>query len=77
MEQKMIYTPINKYLSFMTNRNVIFLIILNKLLDLSSRLLNKILRRRWFKLANRLVILRKKYVISNMLKLNKKVNDKT
>lgn len=61
----------------MTNRNVIFLIILNKLLDLSSRLLNKILRRRWFKLANRLVILRKKYVISNMLKLNKKVNDKT
>ena len=61
----------------MTNRNVIFLIILNKILDLSSRLLNKILRRRWFKLANRLVILRKKYVISNMLKLNKKVNDKT
>ena len=61
----------------MTNRNVIFLIILNKLLDLSSRLLNKILRRRWFKLANRLVILRKKYVISNMLKLIKKVNDKT
>ena len=61
----------------MTNRNIIFLIILNKLLDLSSRLLNKILRRRWFKLANRLVILRKKYVISNMLKLNKKVNDKT
>ena len=61
----------------MTNRNVIFLIILNKILDLSSRLLNKILRRRWFKLANKLVILRKKYVISNMLKLNKKVNDKT
>ena len=61
----------------MTNRNIIFLIILNKILDLSSRLLNKILRRRWFKLANRLVILRKKYVISNMLKLNKKVNDKT
>ena len=56
----------------MTNRNVIFLIILNKALDLSSRLLNKILRRRWFKLANILVILRKKYVISNMLKLNKK-----
>ena len=61
----------------MTNRNVIFLIILNKILDLSSRLLNKILRRRWFKLANVLVILRKKYVISNMLKLNKKINDKT
>ena len=61
----------------MTNRNVIFLIILNKALDLSSRLLNKILRRRWFKLANLLVILRKKYVISNMLKLNKKENDKT
>lgn len=61
----------------MTNRNVIFLIILNKILDLSSRLLNKILRRRWFKLANKLVILRKKYVISNMLKLNKKLNDKT
>ena len=61
----------------MINRNVIFLIILNKLLDLSSRLLNKILRRRWFKLANKLVILRKKYVISNMLKLNKKENDKT
>tara|TARA_R100000329_G_scaffold48637_1_gene44973 strand:+ start:919 stop:1104 length:186 start_codon:yes stop_codon:yes gene_type:complete len=61
----------------MTNRNVIFLIILNKILDLSSRLLNKILRRRWFKLANKLVILRKKYVISNMLKLNKKENDKT
>ena len=61
----------------MTNRNVIFLIILNKALDLSSRLLNKILRRRWFKLANKLVILRKKYVISNMLKLNKKQNDKT
>ncbi len=61
----------------MTNRNVIFLIILNKALDLSSRLLNKILRRRWFKLANILVILRKKYVISNMLKLNKKENDKT
>ena len=61
----------------MTNRNVIFLIILNKLLDLSSHLLNKILRRRWFKLANKLVILRKKYVISNMLKLNKKQNDKT
>ncbi len=61
----------------MTNRNVIFLIILNKALDLSSRLLNKILRRRWFKLANKLVILRKKYVISNMLKLNKKENDKT
>ena len=61
----------------MTNRNVIFLIILNKLLDLSSRLLNKILRRRWFKLANKLVILRKKYVISKMLKLNKKENDKT
>ena len=59
----------------MTNRNVIFLIILNKALDLSSRLLNKILRRRWFKLANKLVILRKKYVISNMLKLNKKVNN--
>ena len=61
----------------MTNRNVIFLIILNKALALSSRLLNKILRRRWFKLANILVILRKKYVISNMLKLNKKENDKT
>ena len=61
----------------MINRNVIFLIILNKALDLSSRLLNKILRRRWFKLANKLVILRKKYVISNMLKLNKKQNDKT
>ena len=61
----------------MTNRNVIFLIILNKALDLSPRLLNKILRRRWFKLANKLVILRKKYVISNMLKLNKKENDKT
>ena len=61
----------------MTNRNVIFLIILNKILDLSSRLLNKILRRRCFKLANKLVILRKKYVISNMLKLNKKENDKT
>ena len=61
----------------MTNRNVIFLIILNKALDLSSRLLNKILRRKWFKLANILVILRKKYVISNMLKLNKKENDKT
>ena len=61
----------------MTNTNVIFLIILNKALDLSSRLLNKILRRRWFKLANKLVILRKKYVISNMLKLNKKQNDKT
>ena len=61
----------------MINRNVIFLIILNKALDLSSRLLNKILRRRWFKLANILVILRKKYVISNMLKLNKKQNDKT
>jgi len=61
----------------MTNRNVIFLIILNKILDLSSRLLNKILRMRWFKLANKLVILRKKYVISNMLKLNKKLNDKT
>ena len=61
----------------MINRNVIFLIILNKILDLSSRLLNKILRRRWFKLANKLVILRKKYVISNMLKLNKKENDKT
>ena len=61
----------------MTDRNVIFLIILNKILDLSSRLLNKILRRRWFKLANKLVILRKKYVISNMLKLNKKENDKT
>ena len=61
----------------MTNRNVIFLIILNKILDLSSRLLNKILRRRCFKLANKLVILRKKYVISNMLKLNKKLNDKT
>ena len=61
----------------MINRNVIFLIILNKALDLSSRLLNKILRRRWFKLANILVILRKKYVISNMLKLNKKENDKT
>ena len=61
----------------MTNRNVIFLIILNKILDLSSRLLNKILRMRWFKLANKLVILRKKYVISNMLKLNKKENDKT
>ena len=60
----------------MINRNVIFLIILNKALDLSSRLLNKILRRRWFKLANKLVILRKKYVISNMLKLNKKENDK-
>ena len=76
----MLLTDLNhqiKYLSFMTNRNVIFLIILNKILDLSSRLLNKILRRRWFKLANRLVILRKKYVISNMLKLNKKVNDKT
>ena len=61
----------------MINRNVIFLIILNKILDLSSRLLNKILRRRCFKLANKLVILRKKYVISNMLKLNKKLNDKT
>ena len=61
----------------MTDRNVIFLIILNTILDLSSRLLNKILRRRWFKLANKLVILRKKYVISNMLKLNKKENDKT
>ena len=61
----------------MTNRNVIFLIILNKILDLSSRLLNNILRRRWFKLANKLVILRKKYVISKMLKLNKKENDKT
>ena len=61
----------------MINRNVIFLIILNKALDLSSRLLNKILRKRWFKLANKLVIIRKKYVISNMLKLNKKENDKT
>ena len=58
-------------------RNVIFLMILYKALNLSSRLLNKILRRRWFKLANILVILRKKYVISNMLKLNKKENDKT
>jgi len=76
----MLLTDLNhqiKYMSFMTNRNVIFLIILNKALDLSSRLLNKILRRRWFKLANKLVILRKKYVISNMLKLNKKENDKT
>ena len=61
----------------MINRNVIFLMILYKALNLSSRLLNKILRRRWFKLANILVILRKKYVISNMLKLNKKQNDKT
>ena len=50
----------------MINRNVIFLMILYKALNLSSRLLNKILRRRWFKLANILVILRKKYVISNM-----------
>ena len=61
----------------MINRNVIFLMILYKALNLSSRLLNKILRRRWFKLANILVILRKKYVISNMLKLTKKENDKT
>ena len=61
----------------MINRNVIFLMILYKALNLSSRLLNKILRRRWFKLANILVILRKNYVISNMLKLNKKENDKT
>ena len=61
----------------MINRNVIFLMILYKTLNLSSRLLNKILRKRWFKLANILVILRKKYVISNMLKLNKKENDKT
>ena len=61
----------------MINRNVIFLMILYKALNLSSRLLNKILRRRWFKLANILVILRKKYVISNMWKLNKKENDKT
>ena len=61
----------------MINRNVIFLMILYKALNLSSRLLNKILRRRWFKLANILVILRKKYVISNMLKLNKTQNDKT
>ena len=61
----------------MTNRNVVFLIILNKALDLSSRLLNKILRRKWFKLANILIKLRKKYVISNMLKLNKIENDKT
>ena len=61
----------------MINRNVIFLMILYKALNLSSRLLNKILRRRWFKLANILVILRKKYVISNMLKLNKIENDKT
>ena len=61
----------------MINRNVIFLMILYKALNLSSRLLNKILRRRWFKLANILVILRKKYVISNMLKINKKENDKT
>ena len=61
----------------MTNRNVVFLIILNKALDLSSRLLNKILRRKWFKLANILIKLRKKYVISNMLKLNKIENGKT
>ena len=61
----------------MINRNVIFLMILYKALNLSSRLLNKILTMRWFKLANILVILRKKYVISNMLKLNKKQNDKT
>ena len=61
----------------MTNTNVVFLIILNKALDLSSRLLNKILRRKSFKLANILIKLRKKYVISNMLKLNKIENDKT
>jgi hypothetical protein len=67
MEQKMIYTPINQYLSFM-----IRYVILNQSLNLSSHILNMVLRRGWFKLANRIVIFRKKHIVSRMLKYHNK-----
>jgi len=46
--------------------------ILNYMLDLSSILLNIMLRKKLFKLANKLILFRKKYIIRKMLKINKK-----
>ena len=42
-------------------------IVLNKLLDITSYILNFILRRKWFNIADKLMKFRKKYIIRFLL----------
>ena len=43
---------------------------LNKLLDITSYILNFILKRKWFNIADKLMKFRKKYIIKRLLDLN-------
>ena len=45
-------------------------IVLNKLLDITSYMLNFILRKKWFNIANKLMKFRKKYIIKHLLEIN-------
>jgi len=45
-------------------------IVLNKLLDITSYMLNFILRRKWFNIADKLMKFRKKYIIRRLLDIN-------
>jgi len=45
-------------------------IVLNKLLDITSYILNFILRKKWFNIADKLMKFRKKYIIKHLLDLN-------
>ena len=45
-------------------------IVLNKLLDITSYMLNFILRKKWFNIANKLMKFRKKYIIKHLLDIN-------
>ena len=45
-------------------------IALNKLLDTTSYILNFILKRKWFNIADKLMKFRKKYIIKQLLDLN-------
>ena len=44
--------------------------VLNKLLDITSYMLNFILKRKWFNIADKLMKFRKKYIIKQLLDLN-------
>ena len=45
-------------------------IVLNKLLDITSYMLNFILRKKWFNIANKLMKFRKKYIIKHLFDIN-------
>ena len=45
-------------------------IVLNKLLDITSYMLNFILIKKWFNIADKLMKLRKKYIIKHLLDIN-------